>query len=41
MCVRYVSVGVVDALYEPPEFGGICVERDGLENLFPFSLLFV
>ena len=39
MSVGCVSVGVIEALYEPPEFGGIYVECDGLEMLFPFSLL--
>ena len=41
MCVRCISVGVVEALYEPPKFGGSCVESDGLENVFPYDLLFV
>ena len=41
MCVRCVNVGVVEALYEPPEFGGLCVECDVHEKLFPFSLLFM
>ena len=39
--VRCVSVGVVEALYEPSEFGKICDECDGLDKLFPFSPLFV
>ena len=36
-----VCVFVVEASYEPAEFGGICVEGDGVEYLFPFCLLFV
>ena len=41
MCVRCVSVGVVEALYEPSEFGGICVECGGLEKLLIFNMLFL
>ena len=41
MCVRCVNVGVVEALYEPPEFGRICVECYGLDKFFTFSLFFV
>ena len=41
MCVRCICVCVIEALYEPPEFGGIGVECDGVEKLFPFSLFFV
>ena len=36
VCVRCANVGVVEALYEPLEFGGICVEFDGLGKLFAF-----
>ena len=39
MCVRCISVGVVEALYESPKFGGICVECDGHEKLFPSSVV--
>ena len=41
VCVRCISVGVVEALYEPPKFGMTCVECDGLKKLFPSGLLFV
>ena len=41
MSVRCVGVFVVEASNEPPEFGGICVVSDGVENMFPFCLLFV
>ena len=41
LCVRCISVSVSKVLYEPSEFGGICVECDGLKKLFLFSLLFV
>ena len=41
MCVRWISVGVDEGLYEPPNFGGFCVECDGFEKLFPSSMLFV
>jgi len=40
-CVSGVCVFVVEAAYEPPEFGGISVVCDCVEKLFPSSLLFV
>ena len=41
VCVRGICVFVVEATYEPPKFGGVCVERDVFEYLFPFCVLFV
>ena len=40
VCVGGVCVFVVEASYEPPKFGGICVECDSFKKLFPFSVLF-
>ena len=41
MCVRCICVGAVEAANEPLEFGGIGVGCDGVEKLFPFSLMLV
>ena len=41
VCVGGICVFVVEAAYEPPKFGGICVESDVYEYLFPFCELFV
>ena len=39
VCVRCVSVFVVEVMYEPPEYGRIGAEVDGIELLFPFIYL--
>ena len=41
MCVRCICECVVEALYFPPKFGGVCVVCDSAEKLFPFNLLFM
>ena len=35
VCIGGACVFVVHVLYEPPKFGGICVEGDVCEGFFP------
>jgi len=40
VCLCVVKVSIIQASYELPEFGRVCVEGSVFEYLFPFGLLF-